>query len=171
MEAFPESWREQSLPRLKIQPSEDIIWILYNFGPISVTKNCPGIMGYWSGKELNGPHSQNFHLQLRELQFRKVTQGHTAGQLKSQFLMSGFLTLSSLLYTLLHACDGMIRSPCLSETMLILKLKISYPRKPLSPRKTRRVAHPNRDASYYSESHNLQKSNFHGSSRQKFIMH
>lgn len=72
---------------------EDITWVLYNFAPISVSVNSPGIMGYWSRKEPRGPASQNFHFTAEETAVGKVTRGHTAGQLNSQHLISGFLIL------------------------------------------------------------------------------
>ena len=50
--------------------------------------------------------ARNVILQLRRLQFGKVTQGHTAGQLNRQHLISGFLILSSVFYTLLSSLIG-----------------------------------------------------------------
>lgn len=103
--------------------------------------------------------ARNFVVQLRRLQFGKVTQGHTAGQLNRQHLISGFLILSSVFYTLLSSLIGYQTSLFVWDSP-VLKLKASRPRKSINPRQTSVVSHLSEDTNYYSYSYNLQESSF-----------
>ena len=96
--------------------------------------------------------ARNFILQLRRLQFGKVTQGHTAGQLNRQHLISGFLILSSVFYTLLSSLIGYQTSLFVWDSP-VLKLKASRPRKSFSHRQTSVVSHLGEDTNYYSYSY------------------